>query len=167
MKIIYTLFTAIILLLPMSAFSEEHEEGDPGQEMTKIIQCMATNLTLSHLHLQVAASILTLTAPNGTTLKSIAKGYQDLSKDEKDRNKAFEEMAVEIFIPQIIAAGETQEEINKVSSKIMTKILTDITKNIANPTYGLDEKIAMEKVLLEKSAECDAHFEKLLKRHTF
>lgn len=170
MKVFYTIFTVAVLCLlypAVSVFSEGHDsEGNPPQEMTHVIQCMATNIALSHLHNQVAASIMTLSAPEGVTTKSMAKGYMDLAKSEEAKIQSYSKVAEEVFIPQILAAGQTMDEIKEVSAGLLGKILVDISKNLANPKFTVEEKSAMEKVLLDKSDQCDKHFSKVLSAHT-
>ena len=169
MKKVITLLFAIAIMMPTWAFSEDKEKTElsPPEEMSKVIQCVAIDTSLSHLYLQIAASMVALSAPQSPTLKPLAKSYISLAQDVQNKTKTLSNAAEEVFIPQLVAHGQSKEDIADVSSKLLAKALADINQNLSNPTANIDTKIAMQRALMAASNECDSHFNKIIDNHTF
>lgn len=164
-KIIALLFT-IAIMMPSYGFSEERAELSPPEEMSQVMQCMGVDLTISHLYLQIAASMIALSAPQSQTMKPLIKSYITLSQDAEHKTEILADAAQQVFIPQLVAHGQTKEEIAEISGKLLSQTLADIYKNVANPGTKIDDNIAMIRALIAKSEQCDNHFQKILDNHT-
>lgn len=178
MKIIASLLAGLLWVLP--AFAQEKAEppqeeephqpivGNPGRELGYLIQCMATETSLMHLRLQVAASIEALSAPDQPQkqLTLLADSYKMMAKDNAKTVKLITDTIKTAVMPQITANGHKPDEVMAKINQLLGDSIDDIATAISDPTNGLDQQIGVEQLLLEQSGNCETLAHKVMDHHT-
>lgn len=174
MKIIAPLLAGLLWALP--AFAQNKEEspepekivGNPMRELGYLVQCMATESTLMHLHLEVAASIRALSAPDQPQkqLMLLADSYKMLAEANAKTVKLLSETIKTAVVPQIIDSHRKPEDVTAKLNEMLGQSMDDINTVISDPTNGLDKQVGAEQVLLQQSTACETLAQQVMDKHT-
>lgn len=171
MKIAILLFLAALLAVPAIAEPEQQsppDEQDKPTEIGQLVQCLAVDITLAHLHNQIAASMIALSGPIGKQkLSTLIKGYTQIAANDKKKAEALTKVAKEALIPELRSYGIPKENIKSSIDKLINQSLDDIASTLSNPDFTIEDQVAMEKALNDESGRCEAFGQKVLMKHTY
>lgn len=164
MKIIALVFSALVLSVPVYA----QEREDKPSEIAQLIQCQAVDISLVHLHTQIAASLTALSGPVGIKkLQSLIDSYKALAATDKHRFDDLSKVAKEALIPDLLGRGIPMEAIKQKLIEALSKSVEDIQETMDSPQMTYADLTTAEKALMDESGRCEAFGVKEMKNHTF
>jgi len=164
-------FLAVIAtLLCTTAYAAEpvpdESPNDPRAQYAMMIYCTASEATLAHLHLQVAASLATLSADKMTPqLSAMMTSYKTLAADSRSRAESYINLVRDVLIPALIEQGIPKEMIQQKTAELLVTSMSRLATALSNPDNELDEQTAMERKLMERVHGCEALAMQIDKRH--
>ena len=135
--------------------------GDPKAEYAMMVFCSASEATLSHLHLQVAA---TLSALSSAQMNGLTNSFKTLSADSKERAKAYLGLVRDVLIPAL-GQQANEETIRQKTAELLAHSMSRLAMILSNPDNVLDEQTTMERKLMEQGQECESLAEQISKHH--
>jgi hypothetical protein len=175
MKIIALLFAGLLWMLPAYA-AQDDDQDEPAEKLTSpmaqlgfLLQCTATETSLMHLRLQVAASIEALSAPNQPQpqLAALISSYQMMADAEAKQIAVLTDTIKTAIIPQITRDGKiTTDMIMQKSNEMIASSLGQIATLLSDPQHSFADQVMMEKLLLQQSQGCETLAAKVMRGDT-
>jgi hypothetical protein len=151
-------FLAAALLLCGTAYAGVPDEPptDPKGQYAAMVFCAASEAMLSHLNLEVAASIGSLSGEHMTPqLHTLMTGYKAMADDSKQRAKSYLDLVREVLIPALTPDEEKQEAILSKTADLFLYSTSRLATLLSNPDNEIDEQTTIERKLLDQSKSCE------------
>ena len=176
MKMIITAILAMLLIAPAMADEEKNDTpptskdivNSPPAEFTSMAQCAAMQLSLMHLHLQIAASITALSAKEPQPpLAAMVTSYKNMAEADQKSIASYVDVVKNIVIPEITQSTsmKTDDLLGK-ADEITNHTLAEIAATVSNPHATFDTQVQLERLMLQQSEGCDVLVQKITQRHT-
>ena len=176
-KIIAAIVTSLLLIAPAWAGDDTDDAppadsaivGNPPAEFAYMVECTASQLTLMHLRLQVAASI---TALSGTDippqLASLVTSYKTLAETDQKQVAVYIDTIKKVIIPEIMrgSTGVKEDDILSKANEMADRGLAQIAVVMSNPHMSFENQAQLQTLLLNQSEKCEALAEKITQRNT-
>lgn len=153
-------FLAVIATLlcttAYAADSVPDEPNDPRAQYAMMVYCSASEATLAHLHLQVAASLATLSADKMTPqLSAMMTSYKTLADDSRSRAESYINLVRDVLVPALATQGIPKPLIQQKTAELLVTSMSRLATALSNPDNELDEQTAMERKLIEQAKGCE------------
>lgn len=149
---------AVGLLLCGTAYAGVADEPptDPKGQYAAMVFCAASEAMLSHLDLEVAASIAALSGEHMTPqLNTMMSGYKAMADDSKQRAKSYLDLVREVLIPALTPDEDRQQAIMEKTAELFVYSTSRLATLMTNPDNELGEQTAIERKLLDQSKSCE------------
>jgi hypothetical protein len=174
MKFIAVIAASLLFILP--AFAQEAEEddqpthiiGNTPAEFGYLLQCAATQLTLMHLHVQVAASITALSSAHpAPQLGLLVDSYKNMADADQAQVELYFNAIKTAVIPQITQSGKIKaDEVMHKANEMISDSLSQIMVQLSDAHASYTQQTELEKLLVEQSQGCETLANKVLEHHT-
>ena len=179
-KIIATIAAGLLLIAPALADDDTDKETAPPPTNSEIVanppaafaymvECSATQLSLMHLRLQIAASITALSAANTQPqLAALVTSYKNLADSDRKQIAIYVDAVLKVVIPAIIASssGLKQDDLLQKAQQMTDQSLTQIAEVVSNPHATFETQTQLQTLLLQQSEKCDALVQTIIQRST-
>lgn len=141
--------------------------GNPPAELGYLITCIASEMSLAHMRIQIAASIAALSPDQTPQLKLLIDSYKALAEDSDERVKTYTDVINTILAPQIINDHKvSKEEFAEKTEALLKRSLVSVMVALGNPNRSLEDQTQLETLLMEQSRGCENLAEKIKMRHS-
>jgi hypothetical protein len=176
MKMIITAILAMLLIAPAIAEEDKNDApptnneivNNPPAEFAYMAQCAAMQLSLMHLHLQIAASITALSASDlQPSLAAMVASYKSMAEANQKQIASYVDVVKNIVIPEITQSTKMKTDDLLVKADQMTnQTLGQIAATVSNPHATFDTQVQLERLMLQQSDGCDVLVQKITQHHT-
>ena len=161
---------AIALLLSTAAYAEPMPDQVPDDiraQYAAMVYCSASEATLAHLHMEVAATLTALSADKMTPqLNEMKTSYQTLANDSRDRAKSYLDIVHQVLIPALVTQGIPESAIEAKTGDLFLNVLSRLATALSNPDNAIDDQTAMERKLVEQAQHCETFAAQINKDHS-
>ena len=176
MKMIMTAIIAMLLIAPAVADEDTKDApptnkeivSNPPAELAYMSQCAAMQLSLMHLHLQIAASITALSAADlPPQLAAMVASYKSMAAADQKQIASYVDVVKTIVIPEITQSTSMKtDDLLSKADELTNQALGQIAMAVSNPHATFENQTQLERLLLQQSEGCDILAQQITQRHT-
>jgi hypothetical protein len=174
-KIIASIAAGLLLIAPALADEDDTSPPDSKEivgnapaEFAFMISCAATQLSLMHLRLQIAASITAMSAPDvQPQLAALVTSYRNLADADHKQIESYIDTVKNVIIPQITASTSMKEgDLLEKAQQMTNQTLTQIATVVSDPQQSFENQAQLERLMMQQSEACETLAQKIIQRNT-